>query len=174
MMNPDAALQRPSAFARTLSAIRAAVLRVPFALWVPILMWLAVAASLHGFGFPPSWRTEKAVAVLAVPPTIATWAVVASQVVLARRAARATRFLAVALAGPLLALPLGGLVFSVQHVATYPLPFHFSLSEEGVYVLGWSGATALYLYLSVLRLYLPWTPLAFLALAAIWSAGRRR
>ncbi len=133
-----------------------------------------VAVCLHRYGFPPSLRSLEAAAMLAGPPVAGVWFAAAVQAWLQPRAGAPARFCAILLSVVVIALPLGGFVFTVQHVATYPQPFPFTVSKDGLYVLGWSTATALYLYLSALPLYLPWTPLALVALAALWAASGRR
>ncbi|ESR22455.1 hypothetical protein [Lutibaculum baratangense] len=138
------------------------------------LVTMAVAACLIGGGYPPTVRTAWAVLLLAAPQVAGIWLAVLFQSLVLRRAGAFLRAAAVVLGATVIAIPLGAAAFVVQHIATYPEPFPFTFSESGLYVLMWSSLVALYLYTSDLQLYLPWTPLAVLVVAALRARGGRR
>lgn len=139
-----------------------------------LVLVCAAAESLHRHGFPPTWRSLKALAFIALPYVPAAWASAAAQRLLRPGWPASSRLLFV-LAGTLvLGIGLASGIFVLQHVASYPQPFPFTFSESGLYVLGWSVATSLYFYTASLPLHLPWMPLAILAVAGLWAAESRR
>lgn len=137
------------------------------------LFLAAVGLGLWQRGFGALPRTFVALAILALPPAVvAGLAAVAVDTLLPRlrTLGRAAAMLALLLAfGP----PASAGVFSLQYRTTYPVDFQPIWTEVGLHQLAWTGIATLVLFAANgLRLFLPWAPLAALAVAAMY--GRRR
>jgi hypothetical protein len=148
---------------------------VRFALLCALAFLVAVALSLRAHGFAPLPRTGIALAVLALPPAlvggVAAWAF---DVVLPRagRIARGIQMgFTLSLVGPAASAAVFGLVYRVA----YPDAFADFWTKAGLHETIWTAISTTYLYLIAgPKLYLPWTPVAVLALLVAYAFRRPR
>jgi len=146
-----------------------------FAALCAVVLVPVVGFSLYSKGFGALPRTAIALAVLALPPALAgglvTYAVAVFMPRMGSALRGATMLFGLFAIGPLASIAAFGFAYRLG----YPGHSAALLSKSGLLDAAWTVVSATYLFLIFAPLlYLPWTPVAGLALAVYFALRRPR